>query len=59
MYIGSVVNIDGGADEDVKSRINKARVAFNIMRPIWNSKALSQRSKVRIFNTNVKAVLLL
>ena len=58
MYLGSVVNIDGGADDDVKSRINKARVAFNTLRPIWNSKALSQRSKVRIFNTNVKAVLL-
>ncbi|KAH3852873.1 hypothetical protein DPMN_095394 [Dreissena polymorpha] len=34
VYLGSVVNIDGGADEDVKSRINKARVAFNILRPI-------------------------
>lgn len=58
VYLGSVVNIDGGADDDVKSRINKARVAFNTLRPIWNSKALSRRSKVRIFNTNVKAVLL-
>lgn len=58
VYLGSVVNIDGGADEDVKSRISKARVAFNILRPIWNSKALSQHNKVHIFNTNVKAVLL-
>ncbi|KAL6485865.1 hypothetical protein MHYP_G00052570 [Metynnis hypsauchen] len=58
IYLGSVVNTDGGADEDVRSRINKARLAFNTLRPIWNSKALSQRSKIRIFNTNVKAVLL-
>lgn len=58
VYLGSVVSSDGGADEDAKCRINKARFAFNSLRPIWNSKALSQRSKVRIFNTNVKAVLL-
>jgi hypothetical protein len=57
-YLGSVVSTDGGADEDVRSRINKSRLAFNTLRPIWNSKALSQRSKIRIFNTNVKAVLL-
>ncbi|KAH3880843.1 hypothetical protein DPMN_004765 [Dreissena polymorpha] len=39
MFLGRVVNIDGGADEDVKIQINKARIAFNILHPIWNSKA--------------------
>ena len=57
-YLGSIVSVDGGADEDVQSRINKARLAFNSLRPIWKSKALSLQSKIRIFNTNVKAVLL-
>ena len=28
------------------------------LRPIWNSKALSLKNKIRIFNTNVKSVLL-
>jgi len=41
VYLGSVVNKDGGTDEDIKSRINKARHAFNTHRPIWNSSALS------------------
>ena len=58
VYLGSVVNRDGGTEEDIKSRINKARLAFNTLRPMWNSRALSLKSKVRIFNTNVKAVLL-
>ena len=58
VYLGSVVSKDGGADEDIKSRINKARHAFNTLRPIWNSTALSIKSKIRIFNTNVKSVLL-
>jgi hypothetical protein len=28
-YLGSIVNIEGGTDADVKNRINKARVIFN------------------------------
>jgi hypothetical protein len=32
--------------------------AFNTLRKIWNSKVLSI-NKIRIFNTNLKAVLLL
>ncbi|XP_068719550.1 uncharacterized protein [Montipora capricornis] len=58
VYLGSVVNTDGGTDEDIKSRINKARHAFNTLRPIWHSSALSFHNKIRIFNTNVKSVLL-
>ena len=58
VYLGSVVSKDGGADEDIKCRINKARHAFNTLRPIWRSTALSLHNKIRIFNTNVKSVLL-
>ncbi|RUS74162.1 hypothetical protein EGW08_018077 [Elysia chlorotica] len=57
-YLGSVVDKHGGTEEDIKSRTNKARFAFNSLRPIWNSSALSIRNKLRIFNTNVKSVLL-
>ena len=57
-YLGSVVSKDGGTDEDIKCRINKARHAFNTLRPIWRTTALSIRNKIRIFNTNVKSVLL-
>nr|KAG5706977.1 hypothetical protein BaRGS_019582 [Batillaria attramentaria] len=58
IYLGSVVSKDGGTDEDIKSRTNKARHAFRTLRPIWRSTALSQRNKIRIFNSNVKSVLL-
>ena len=57
-YLGSIVTSDGGADEDVKSRIGKARQAFNTPRPVWNSTSISTKSKLRIFTTNVKSVLL-
>ena len=58
VYLGSVVSKDGGTDEDIKCRINKARHAFNTLRPVWTSTSLSLHNKIRIFNTNVKSVLL-
>ena len=58
VYLESIVSKDGGTDEDIKSRINKARHAFNTLRPIWRLTSLSLHNKIRIFNTNVKSVLL-
>ena len=58
VYLGSVVNKQGGTDRDVAARIGKARAAFIILRNIWASKEINRKTKLRIFNTNVKAVLL-
>jgi hypothetical protein len=57
-YLGSIVSKTGGTDEDVRSRINKARQAFVTLKPVWNNKNLSLQTKLRVFNTNVKSVLL-
>ena len=57
-YLGSIVSTDGGADADIKARINKARHVFVTLRPIWKSSSLSRKNKLRIFNSNVKSVLL-
>ena len=57
-YLGSVVSKDGGTDEDIKSLINKARQVFNTLRQIWRSRVLSVRIKIKLFNTNMKSVLL-
>ncbi|KAK2183276.1 hypothetical protein NP493_316g02064 [Ridgeia piscesae] len=56
-YLGSTINKHGGPEEDVKARIQKARVAF-IMRTIWRAKQIKNNTKLRIFNSNVNAVLL-
>ncbi|VDO68680.1 unnamed protein product [Schistosoma margrebowiei] len=48
----------GGSDADVKARIGKARAVYLQLKNIWNSKQLSTNTKVRIFNTNVKTLLL-
>ena len=57
-YLGSVIAVDGGTEEDVKSRIGKARTSFNILNKIWKSKTISLNTKLKIFNSNVKSILL-
>ncbi|VDP04016.1 unnamed protein product [Schistosoma margrebowiei] len=56
--MGSIIDEQGGSDADVKARIDKSRAAYSQLRNVWNSKQLSTNTKVRIFNTNVKTVLL-
>ena len=56
-YLGSVVDTSGGTDKDIRVRIGKARTAFNMLKKIWNARDLSKSTKIRIFKTNVKAVL--
>ena len=40
------------------ARIRKAQTAFSALNKIWQSTTYSTQTKLRIFNTNVKAVLL-
>ena len=58
VYLESVVDHQGGTDRDVTARIGKARVAFVMLKNIWASGGISMRTKLRIFNSNVKSVLL-
>ena len=57
-YLGSLVNKQGGASEDVKSRVKNANGAFVQLYPLWRSNNISRKTKLRIFNSNVKSVLL-
>jgi len=36
-YLGSVINITGGTDEDELDRIGKARSTFKTLESIWRS----------------------
>ena len=57
-YLGGEVDNLGGSDKDVKIRIGKARTAFNMMGSIWKARNISLKTKVRLFNSNVKTILL-
>ena len=57
-YLGSAIMVTGRAEEDAKSRLGKARLAFSTLRPVYNASSISTKIKLRIFTTNVKATLL-
>ena len=57
-YLGSIVDKGGGTERDVKQRIIKARTAFIQLNKIWAAKNIKTTTKLRLFNTNVKSVLL-
>ena len=57
-YLGSIIDGTGGTVADVKARIGKARRAFQQLQPVWKTGSIRTHTKIRIFNTNVKSVLL-
>jgi hypothetical protein len=36
-YLGSIISITGGTDEDIKARKRKAQQAFAMLKPVWKS----------------------
>ena len=57
-YLCSIVGTRGGTKADVKTRISKAIVAFHSFINVWKSRVIGKTTKIRLFNTNVKSVLL-
>ncbi|XP_058828180.1 uncharacterized protein LOC131688052 [Topomyia yanbarensis] len=57
-YLGSQMASDGGNKSDTGARIKKARATFASLRNILKDNQISRRTKTRIFNSNVKSVLL-
>jgi hypothetical protein len=56
--LGSIVTGGGRAHEDITSRIKKANVPFIQLYRIWKNRNIRMKTKLNIFNGNVKAVLL-
>lgn len=53
-YLGSVISTDNRAQKDIKARIIKARGVFSRIRTIWKFKHLSLKTKIKLYNSNVK-----
>ena len=58
VYVGAKVSTAGGADDDITSRLCKARAVFGKLSGVWKSSILSKSTKIRLFKSNVIAVLL-
>ena len=57
-YLGSIIDNTGGTKTDTTARIRMVQIAFSALNKIWHPTAYSTQTKLRIFNTNMKAVLL-
>jgi hypothetical protein len=57
-YLGSIVCKDGGAREDIQSRVSKARNIFRTMNNIWKSQQYSKHTKLRLYQSCVLSTLL-
>jgi hypothetical protein len=58
IYLGSVIARDGGTSEDVRNRIQLANIAFGKLGHVWRSQQYSEKLKLKLFDSNVKSVLL-
>ena len=58
IYLGSEVARDGRSEGGVKRRIGRARSAFGMMRAIWRESNISLKTKIRLFNSSLKTILL-
>ena len=58
VYLGATVGKCGGGTSDIKNRLGKARGAFIKLKNIWKSSRISRKTKIRLFKTLVKPVLM-
>ena len=57
-YLGSIITTKGGADEDIKNRLNKARNAFRMLNSVWRSSQYSYITKLKLYKCCVISTLL-
>ena len=58
VYLGAIVNNVGGAEQDIRSRLGKARSVFHRLSKVWRTGEFRRETKLRIFKSNIIAVLL-
>ena len=57
-YLSNTIDKQGCRNADIKIRIQRVHTTFAAMRNIWSSRNITTQTKLRLFNTNIKSVLL-
>lgn len=57
-YLRGVITKNGVEASDILVIVRKSLHAFGQLKPVWNSRQLTIKLKLRLYNTNVKSVLL-
>ena len=57
-YLGSYISADSNIEKEISTRIGLASHAFSRLQNIWKSTALKTSTKLKIYKSNVRSVLL-
>ena len=57
-YLGSFISADGDIEKEISTRIGLAAQAFSKLQNVWNSSVLQTSTKLKIYRSNVRSVLL-
>ena len=57
-YLGATVDKEGGGSKDIMNRLQKARRAFQRLGKVWAARGIGRRTKIRLFKTLIRPVLL-
>ena len=58
LYLGATVDKEDGGSKDIMNRLQKARSAFQRLGKVWAARGIGRRTKIRLFKTLVRPVLL-
>lgn len=58
MYLGSLLSKDNACSRDYSIRLGRTQWKFASLQTIWRSKQYSLNTKLQMYNSNVKSVLL-
>ena len=56
--LGNVDRQDGGTNENIRSRLSKARNAFRSLNAVWRSSQYSIKTKLKLYPSSVLSTLL-
>ena len=57
-YLGATVDKEGGGSKNTKKRLQRARSAFCRLGVAWTAREIGRGTKIRLFETSVRPVLL-
>ena len=57
-YLGSIMSKSNATDKDITNRLQKAKSSFVQLNKVWRSPNISEKTKIKIYSSNVLSVLL-
>ncbi|XP_048757722.2 uncharacterized protein LOC125668029 [Ostrea edulis] len=57
-YLGSTISKNNATEKDITNRLQKAKASFHQLNKIWRTSSISEKTKIRLYQSNVLSVLL-